>query len=437
MTIDTATVQKALDILGPGTKLELSYTDTGLLRYARSRVTAQHSEVRLRARVRITRNGRTAAGVLETLEPEAVADLSARLGEALETLPPGTTAPCRPAECDTPPPELGELGSHPGASERHQWFSTVRAGLGEDVLLGGAIRNDVVDRVVADSDGLYRAERLTTSAMQAVGERDGRTASVRAIHRDPAGIDVAGIADQLLPELAPLPWTDPVPDHCRVVLRPQAVITLLATYGYAALGAAGYARGHTAVAGKLGEQVVSELLTVTDDGTDPDGLPSAFDVEGSFRRRTPLIERGKLAGVVSNLTHADVTGGVSTGHGVPFGWRFGGDPAPSHLFLEPGEATEDELLAQCGDGLLVSRLDYLRVLHPKDTLVTGTTRDATYRVENGKVVARHPQVRFTFRMDEVLRAVLAVGRTRERGETTFMESVVAPALLIEADAMAH
>jgi predicted Zn-dependent protease len=117
---------------------------------------------------------------------------------------------------------------------------------------------------------------------------------------------------------------------------------------------------------------------------------------------------------------------------VPDAWRFGGDPSPSNLLLTAGDSTDEELLAECGSGLVVNRLDYLRALHPKQTLVTGTTRDATYWAEDGELVAWHPQVRFTFRMDEVLTAVLGVGRTRECGDTTFMESIVVPSLLIDA-----
>ncbi|MCW3844132.1 metallopeptidase TldD-related protein, partial [Micromonospora yasonensis] len=314
----------------------------------------------------------------------------------------------------------------------YRWFDAVRAGLGPRMALGGSIRHEVIDRVVADTDGLFRAETLTKASLQAIADIGDRSASVRLLHRDAGAIKVSEVADRLRADLSPLPTREPFRGPCRVLLRPQAVITLLATYGYVALGAAGYAEGRTAVARRLGQPVASELLTLTDDGTDPAGLPSGFDPEGTPRRRTPLIDHGVLVGVVSDRARAAVTSGLSTGHAVPAGWRFGADPSPSHLLVAPGTASDAELLAACGPGLLVSRLDYLRVLHPKDTLVTGTTRDATCWVDHGRPVAWHPPVRLTFRMDEVLRAVLAVGRERERGETVFMESVVAPALLIDA-----
>ncbi|HVV21471.1 MAG TPA: TldD/PmbA family protein [Pseudonocardiaceae bacterium] len=437
MSIDQDTVTTALDILGPGTRIDVSREETGLLRYAHSRVTAQHSERRFRARVRVTRDGRTVTGVLETLDPQAVRDLRERLDRALASLPAcppvGRPAP-QPANGVTPAASSAPRPSapRPSAAGRHDWFDTVRNGLAGDVSLGGSIRDDVVDRAVADSDGLFRSETLTKASIQAIAERDGRSVSSVSLHRDASRIPVDGIAERLMAELAPLPVRDRAAGPVRVVLRPQAALNLLATYGYAALGAAGYARGTSAAAGRMGQQVVSELLTVVDDGHDPDGLPSTFDAEGVVRCRTPLIENGTLTGVVSNLEFAGVTGGASTGHGVPFGWRFGALPAPSHMLMAAGDATEEELLAECGEGLLVSKLNYLRVLHPKDTLVTGSTRDGTYWVRDGKVVAVHPPVRFTFRMDDALRAVVAVGRERERGETPFMESVVAPALLVGA-----
>jgi predicted Zn-dependent protease len=435
-TIDPERVHAALAAFGPGTRLDIADERSELLRYARSRVTAQHSERRMRARVRINRDGRVAMGTLETLDPAAVRALAERLSDALTVLASGVESGRSPRRTDASAPV-----TVPAASEttraftpaaRHAWFSRVRDGLGDVAELGGSIRNETVERVVADDGGLYRAEVLTKASLQAVAEQGDRSASVRAVHRDADQIDVAPVADLLRSALAPLPSRDRFAGTCRVLLRPQAVLTLITTYGYAALGAAGYAEGRTAVAGRLGDRVAGDLITLTDDGADPAGLPSGFDPEGTPRRRTPLIDRGVLVGVVSDLERAEVTGGRSTGHAVPLGWRFGADPSPSHLLLAPGTATEPDLLSGLGTGLVINRLDYLRVLHPKDTLVTGTTRDATYWAEDGRIVSWHPPVRLTFRLDEVLNAVLAVGATRERGEAVFMESAVSPALLIDA-----
>lgn len=433
MTIDRGEVEAALEAFGPGARVDVAAEHVGLLRYARSEPTVQHDERRLRLRVRVTRDGRTVTGALETLEPAPVRELAARLEAGLAALPRGAAESDAAAPLDGPAtvPAASEATLRAGAADRHSWFRTVRDGLGNEAELGGSIRHDLVDRAVA-ADGLYRTETLTKASLQAVAERDGLAASVMRVSRDVAEIEVDDVAATLLEDLRPLPAVDPWSGPCRVLLRPQAAITLLGTYGYVALGAAGYEEGRSAVAGRLGLPVASELVTLVDDGADPAGLPSGFDVEGTPRRRTPLIECGVLRGVVSNVAWAHVTGNRSTGHGVPAGWRFGADPSPSHLLLEPGEAREAELIESCGDGLVISRLNYLRVLHPKETLVTGTTRDATYAVRGGRVVGRYPPVRLTFRMDEVLSAIVAAGSRRERGELVFTESVVAPALLVDA-----
>jgi hypothetical protein len=237
-----------------------------------------------------------------------VRTLGSRLSEALAVLPAGTAAGSAAAGTRDPvrAPAVSAAVLRAGATDRHAWLDAIRADLGSALPVGGAIRHEVIDRVVAEAGGPLRAETLTRASLRAVAEHDGRTASVRRLNRDTAAIDVADIPDRLR-----------------------------------------------------------------------------------------------------------------------------ADPAPSHLPMAPGGASEDDLIAACGAGLLISRLDYLRVLHPRDTLVTGTTRDATGWIRDGRVVAWHPQVRLTFRMDDVLRAVLAAGRERERGETPFMESVTAPALLID------
>ena len=61
-----------------------------------------------------------------------------------------------------------------------------------------------------------------------------------------------------------------------------------------------------------------------------------------------------------------------------------------------------------------------------------TTRDATRWIEHGRIAARVPQFRFTVCLADVLASIEAVGSRRERGDAVFMESVVAPAILVSA-----
>ena len=151
-------------------------------------------------------------------------------------------------------------------------------------------------------------------------------------------------------------------------------------------------------------------------------MPTGFDCVGTPKVHVPLIREGVLTGTVQ----------AATGHSVPPAWRFGADPIPSHLVLEPGALSDDDLARACGTGLMIQRVDYVRIVRARDTLVTGTTRDATCWIDNGRVVARLPQFRFTLRLLDLFNAVEAVGSRLERGETVFLESVVAPALLVSA-----
>ena len=79
-----------------------------------------------------------------------------------------------------------------------------------------------------------------------------------------------------------------------VVFEPRTARTLLDNIFEAVHGMSIY-RHESFLAGKLGEKVASENLTVIDDGTMP-GLfgTSPFDDEGVPSRRTVVIERGVL-----------------------------------------------------------------------------------------------------------------------------------------------
>jgi predicted Zn-dependent protease len=367
-----------------------------LLRFGGSRITYQQSEEKLTVRAR---RGTTWVS-LSSVDAQA-------LRSRFEGVPRGEVDPVpdgeeRPAQTAFPATEAAT------PEDRVERFRASLAALPEGAQLGGSVAHTVVDHAVANAAGAAREERRTRALVQLVASHDGRSSYARALHRDAAQLpDLASVGDGL----AALPERPLEPGRYRTHLGPQAMIVLAAT-----LGQIGFHPTEGSFADRLGEQVLGENVSLVDDGADPDGLPTTFDCRGTPKQRVPLIERGVAAGVILD----------ETGHAVPPAWRFGGGPSPSHVFLEAGGASDDDLLAACDTGLSLQRVDYVRTVHPRQTRVTGSSRDATLWLEHGRPVARVPQFRFTLRLDELFSSLEALGARRERGETAFMESIVAP-----------
>jgi predicted Zn-dependent protease len=106
-------------------------------------------------------------------------------------------------------------------------------------------------------------------------------------------------------------------------------------------------------------------------------LPRAFDAEGVPKAPIPLIQDGVAHRVVHDTRSAALAGDHSTGHAtVPGGDGFG--PVPTNLVLIGGGAADEaELAKPIKRGIYVTRLWYTNPVRPKETLITGVTRDGT------------------------------------------------------------
>jgi predicted Zn-dependent protease len=425
-------LSELLEALGPPAHLEALVERQELLRFADSRVTYQHSEERILVRARIIRDGRAAWGTTSSLQPAALRALRERLEMIVEALPRNGMVSLAERSEGAATTTYFESTASATAHDRASLFRDALAMLPPGATLGGSITHGVVAHSVANSNGLARSEQRTRAAAQFIASLGEQSSFGRAVHRNTAALRTRSVMDSVLAGLTPLPMRDLAPGVCRAVLGPQATITLLAIYAQIALGGRQYLDGLSAVSGQMGERVVSSLLTLVDDGGDDAGLPTTFDAEGYPKRRITLIDHGRLTGVVHDANTALRAHQLPTGHTAPPAWRFGADPIPSHLVIDAGSSADSDFLAAVGSGLAIQRVDYVRVVNARQTLVTGTTRDATRWIEGGRVVARVPQFRFTLRLTDLLNCVEAVGTRRERGDSVFMESVVAPGIVVAA-----
>jgi predicted Zn-dependent protease len=124
-----------------------------------------------------------------------------------------------------------------------------------------------------------------------------------------------------------------------------------------------------------------------------------------------LVRDGVLTDVVWDRTSGKKTGRESTGHAPPSSLRSWG-PLPFGLSVAGGEAGSTEELAELvDDGIYVTRLHYLSIVDPRDGIVTGMTRDGTFRVRGGKIVEPLVNLRFTITVPELLAEL--PGLTRE------------------------
>ena len=109
-------------------------------------------------------------------------------------------------------------------------------------------------------------------------------------------------------------------------------------------------------ADRLGERVASDLVSVIDDGRVPGGLGSKpFDGEGLPTRRKAVIEGGRLETWLLDTYSARKLGLASTGNASR---GVGGVPGvgATNLWIEPGDLTLDEIIADTPRGLLVTEL---------------------------------------------------------------------------------
>ena len=140
-----------------------------------------------------------------------------------------------------------------------------------------------------------------------------------------------------------------------VILSPKAAAEILSYPIGVAVRASSIQKETSKFAGKLGEAVASELLTVVDDSALKDGLSTtSFDREGLKPLVLPIIERGVLRNFLYDAYTARKDGRSSTGHA---GGGAGSIPsvATTNVIWSAGETPLADMVSGIDRGLLVTR----------------------------------------------------------------------------------
>ena len=206
-----------------------------------------------------------------------------------------------------------------------------------------------------------------------------------------------------------------------VIFEPRTARTLLGNIFEAVEGRAIY-RNASFLAGKLGEKIADERITIIDDGTIP-GLfgSSPFDDEGVPTRRTPVIEKGVLKNYLLNTYTARKLGMKTTGN-ASRGITGNAGIGHGNFFLEPGSRAPAEMIRGVKNGFYVTELIGSGV----NTVTGDYSRGAVgIWIRDGELAFPVSEVTIASTMQEMLNGIADIGNDLE-----FLGSVSAPTVML-------
>jgi PmbA protein len=192
-----------------------------------------------------------------------------------------------------------------------------------------------------------------------------------------------------------------------VVLDPWMAMSLLGAIS-PLFSADNVLKGRSLFAGKIGQRVANERITIVDDARRSGGLRSApFDGEGIPTTAQRLVEKGVLRGYLTNQKTARKMGKTSTGNARRGSYASPSRIGPSNFYVEAGVDDPTALVTGLDRALSITSLLNLHTIDPvSGEFSLGAT--GTY-MEKG--APQHPVQGITIagNLTQLLAAVTGVG----------------------------
>jgi PmbA protein len=201
------------------------------------------------------------------------------------------------------------------------------------------------------------------------------------------------------------------PGDYEAVFEELAVAEILRIVSITGLGGEQVREGRSFMSGRFGEKVTGDGFTLTDDALDARTVGIPFDVEGSPKRAVLLVEKGVARGPVYDRASAKAAGTRSTGHAADRS-RYAPGGHAANLSMAGGMATRDELIGAVRRGILITRFHYTNTPDPRAATMTGTTRDGTFLIEDGRITRALANVRYTMSALDLFSGIDLLGPQR-------------------------
>jgi len=385
-------------------------TESTTLRFANNQV-VQHVSVREPSvSVRTAFGKKTGSASTNRLDADSLLD-TLRRAEAIARLAPDDPEylPPLPRQSYLTPPTFRASTAAAAPKDLARRTQPVVEQCVRNELVGaGILSNDIGARGVAASSGLFAYEQSTSSEFSLTATAADSSGWTFNSHRDINALGISERTKRAVEKAIRSKEPRELPaGHYPVILEPAAVAGVFGPMLFA-LDAKSYYKGNSAFVGKLGSSVLDPRLTVRSDPSHADLLGGAFDESGLATRPMTWVENG----ILKQLNYDRFTAREK-----------GVDPTPRPgatvlSFRGPTVRTLDDLIAGTKRAILITNFWYIRSVDPADLTITGMTRDGTFLVEDGKIVAGVRNFRFH---DSPLRCFAQVDAATPPQESITME----------------
>lgn len=411
-----------------GAELSLRESETLQLRSANNDITSNGAVERFQLGISVHYGKRSASIEINQADEAAIRDAVKKVQEMAKLAPedPEHLPPVTPGDFLTPV----TYSEATAAMSPEEALAALRPVIEQSRRAGidsaGYLERPVSSSVLANTNGLFLHEESTgvnfsLTARAAEGRGSGWAGTQVT---DVSDLDLAPVGDRAIQKALDSRHAKARnAGRTTVVLEAPGVRDLLSILLWN-LGRRSYDEGRSFLNGLVGEegeptgrQLFGETATLFSDplyAAAPCGVHSG----GIPRERTVWIENGTL----NQLT-------------VPRYWaqRNGIDPVPGpgNLILAGEGKSTGELIAGVEDGVLITRLWYLRQVDPRTLLYTGLTRDGTFAIKDGKIDGPVNNFRFNESPVNVLRQIVASGKPESVPGSESNSPAHIPALVVE------
>ena len=415
-----------------GVEVLLMHEWGGLTRFASSSIHQSTWREDTAVQVRVVDGGRIGVASTNEFTPEGARAAAESAAEMARVVAPDTLFPGLATQQSVP--ELdgfdeGTASTSPTA--RAEAVAELVGRCPDGFTAAGAFETTAMELALANTEGQFCwSPSSMASITTVVTGTDGGSGFAESFAASTSEVDAGAIGERAAGKASSSRSPrDLDPGRYTVVLEPSAVSTLVGFLAWIGFGGRTLLEGRSCLSGKEGQTVAAPAISIADDPLSPLTLGTPFDFEGVPHRRVELIREGVFLDGVYDLRTAKEAGKETTGHALPPPNPEG--PFPLNLFLAPGDASIEEMIAGADRGVLVTRFHYSNVVHPVESTITGMTRDGTFLIEGGEIAHPVKNFRFTQSILEALSNTTAVGRDTELASEFFFSSSRVPALRIE------